>query len=36
MKTMEMRNLPLDELTQLTAERLDNIFRGYLENTPSL
>lgn len=36
MKTMEMRNLSLDDLSQCTSERLDNIFRDYLENTPSL
>lgn len=34
--TMEMRNLPLDELSQLTSERLDEIFKGYLDDTPSL
>lgn len=36
MKTMEMRNLPLNEIVEFTSERLNNIFQGYLENTPSL
>jgi farnesyl diphosphate synthase len=36
MKTMEMRNLPLNELIRLSNERLDKIYTSYLENTPSL
>lgn len=36
MKTMEMRNLPLNELMNLTTTRLDKIFTEYLDNTPSL
>ena len=36
MKTMEMRDLPLNELIRLSNERLDKIYTAYLENTPSL
>ena len=36
MKTMEIRNLPLDALVDLTSERLDTIYSGYLDDTPSL
>lgn len=36
MKTMEMRSLSLDQLASLGTERLDQLFSGYLENTPSL
>jgi len=36
MKTIETRNLTLDQLVSLGAERLDQIYTGYLDNTPSL
>ncbi len=36
MKTMEMNNLNLDQLSSLGSERLDQLYSQYLEETPSL
>lgn len=36
MKTMEMNNLNLDQVSSLGSERLDQLYSQYLEETPSL
>lgn len=36
MKTMEMNNLNLDQLSSLSSERLDQLFKQYMEEVPSL
>lgn len=36
MKTLEMRKLTFDQLAGLSGERLDQLYTGYLEQTPSL
>jgi farnesyl diphosphate synthase len=36
MKTTEMRDLTVDQLESMASERLNQLFTGYLDNTPSL
>ncbi len=36
MKTMETNSLSLEQLMNMGGERLDTLYTGYLENTPSL
>ncbi|HTM64322.1 MAG TPA: farnesyl diphosphate synthase [Gammaproteobacteria bacterium] len=36
MKTMEIRNLSLDEIMNFTSERLNHVYKTYLDNTTSL